>query len=142
MPNLRHLTADDYDAMIRLWKQASLRSLRLQGRDSRAALAAQLAAGQRAIGLEDNGQLIGAVLVTHDTRKGWINRLAVHPDYRRKGYATGLIAAAERELRAMGLQIFAVLIESDNNASVELFSREGYKAHDIVYMSKRDSDDV
>ena len=114
----------------------------MQGRDSRAAFAAQLAAGQRAIGLEDNGQLIGAVLVTHDTRKGWINRLAVHPDYRRKGYATGLIAAAERELRAMGLQIFAVLIESDNNASVELFSREGYKAHDIVYMSKRDSDDV
>jgi GNAT superfamily N-acetyltransferase len=128
--------------MIRLWKQASLQSLRLQGRDSRDAFAAQLAAGQRAIGLEDNGQLIGAVLVTHDTHKGWINRLVVHPDHRCKGYATELIAAAERELRAMGLQIFAVLIEADNNASEELFSREGYKAHDIVYMSKRDSDDV
>ena len=142
MPNLRHLTVDDHDAIIRLWKEAGLESVRLQGRDSHDAFAAQLAAGQRVIGLEDAGQLIGAVLVTHDTRKGWINRLAIHPDHRRKGYATELIAAAEQELRAMGFQIFAVLIEADNNASQELFAREGYKAHDIVYMSKRNSDDV
>jgi ribosomal protein S18 acetylase RimI-like enzyme len=142
MPNVRHLTVDDYDAIIRLWKEAGLESVRLQGRDSHDAFAAQLVAGQRVIGLEDAGQLIGAVLVTHDTRKGWINRLAVHPDYRRKGYATELIAAAERELRKMGFRIFAVLIEADNNASQELFTQEGYKAHDIVYMSKRNSEDV
>jgi predicted GNAT family acetyltransferase len=142
MPILRHLTVGDYDAIIRLWKQAGLRSVRLQGRDSRDAFAAQLAAGQRAIGLEDDGQLIGAVLATRDTRKGWINRLAVHPDHRRKGYATELIAAAEQELRAMGLQIFAVLIDADNDVSQELFAREGYKVHDVVYMSKRNSDEV
>jgi len=142
MPNLRHLTVDDYDAIIRLWKEAGLESVRVQGRDSHDAFATQLAAGQRVIGLEDAGQLIGAVLVTHDTRKGWINRLAIHPDHRRKGYATELIAAAERELREMGFQIFAVLIEADNNVSQELFAQEGYKAHGIVYMSKRNSDDV
>ena len=142
MPNLRHLTVDDYDAIICLWKEAGLESVRLQGRDSHDDFAAQLAAGQRVIGLEDAGQLIGAVLVTHDTRKGWINRLAVHPDHRRKGCATELIAAAERELREMGFRIFAVLIEAENNVSQELFAREGYKTHDIVYMSKRNSDDV
>jgi ribosomal protein S18 acetylase RimI-like enzyme len=142
MPSLRYLTSHDYDAIIHLWKQAGLHSVRLRGRDSHDAFAAQLAAGQKVIGLEDAGQLVGAILVTHDTRKGWINRLAIHPDYRRKGYAVQLIAAAEQELRAMGLQIFAVLVEADNNASQELFAREGYKTHDIVYMSKRDSDDV
>jgi len=142
MPRLRHLTMDDYDAIIRLWKQAGLESVRLEGRDSRDAFAAQLTAGQKIIGLEDDGQLIGTVVVTHDTRKGWINRLSIHPDCRRRGYAAKLIAAAEQELRAAGLQIFAVLIEADNNASRELFAREGYKTHDVAYMSKRDSDDV
>ncbi len=142
MPVLRRLTIDDYDAIIRLWRQAGLQSVRLQGRDSRDAFAAQLTAGQRIVGLEEGGQLIGAVVVTHDTRKGWINRLAIHPDYRRRGYAVRLIAAAEQELRASGLQIFAILIEADNDASRRLFAREGYKAHDVVYMSKRDSDDV
>lgn len=142
MPVLRRLTIDDYDAIIRLWRQAGLQSVRLQGRDSRDAFAAQLAAGQRIVGLEEGGQLIGAVVVTHDTRKGWINRLAIHPDYRRRGYAARLIAAAEQELRALGLKIFAVLIEADNDASRRLFAREGYKAHDMAYMSKRDSDEV
>ena len=114
----------------------------MEGRDSHGVFAAQLIAGQKIIGLEKGDRLIGTVVVTHDTRKGWINRLAIHPDYRRRGYAAKLIAAAEQELRAASLQIFAVLIEADNNASRELFAREGYKAHDVVYMSKRDSDDV
>jgi len=142
MPNLRHLTVDDYDSLIRLWKDAGLQSVRLQGRDGHDAFAAQLAAGQIAIGLEEGCQLIGTVLVTHDARKGWINRLAVHPDHRHKGCALQLIVAAEEELRAMGYRIFAVLIEADNNASRELFARQGYKAHDVIYMSKRDSNDI
>lgn len=142
MPVLRHLTIDDYDAVVQLWKQTGLRSVRLDGRDSRDAFAAQLEAGQKIIGLEDCGQLIGAVVVTHDVRKGWINRLAIHPEHRRRGYASKLITAAEQELRAAGFQIFAVLIEADNDASRRLFAREGYKAHDVLYMSKRDSDDV
>jgi GNAT superfamily N-acetyltransferase len=136
------LTSDDYDAIIGLWKEAGLQSTRLRGRDSRDAFAAQLAAGQRAIGLDDAGQLVGVVLVTHDTRKGWINRLAVHPDHRRRGYAAQLIAAAEQELRKMGFQIFAVLIEADNKASQEMFAQEGYRTSEVVYMSKRDSDDI
>jgi ribosomal protein S18 acetylase RimI-like enzyme len=142
MPGTRHLTIDNFGAIIRLWEQAGLQSMRLEGRDSRDAFAAQLAAGQKIIGLEEGGQLIGTVVVTHDTRKGWINRLVIHPDYRRRGYAAKLIVAAEQELRAAGLQIFAVLIEADNNASRELFAREGYKSHDVVYMSKRDSETV
>jgi hypothetical protein len=78
MPTLRHLTVDDYDAIIRLWEQAGLRSVRLHGRDSRDAFTAQLAAGQRAVGLEDEGQLLGAVLVTHDTeRVGSIGSLSI-----------------------------------------------------------------
>jgi ribosomal protein S18 acetylase RimI-like enzyme len=142
MPSLRYLTLDDYDAIIRLGKQAGLQSVRLRGRDSRDAFAAQLAAGQRVIGLEDAGQLVGAVLVTHDTRKGWINRSAVHPDHCGNGYAAQLIAAAEEELRKIGLQIFAVLVEADNNASQGIFAREGYKTSDVVYMSKRNNEDI
>jgi len=52
MPGLRHLITDDYDAIIRLWKETGLRSVRIHGRDSRDAFAAQLAAGQTVIGLE------------------------------------------------------------------------------------------
>jgi ribosomal protein S18 acetylase RimI-like enzyme len=139
---LRRLTVDDYDAILALWQRAGLDSIRPQGRDSREAFADQLAHGQVVLGLEDAGRLVACIVITDDTRKGWINRLAVEPDYRRQGLAARLVAEAERELRAKGIQIFAALIENENVASLGLFQREGYKTHDIVYVSKRDGEKV
>jgi ribosomal protein S18 acetylase RimI-like enzyme len=139
---LRRLTVDDYDTILALWQRAGLDTIRPQGRDSREAFADQLARGQVVLGLEDAGRLVACVVITDDTRKGWINRLAVEPDYRRQGLAARLVAEAERELRARGIQVFAALIEDENVASLSLFQREGYKTHDIYYVSKRDSKDV
>jgi ribosomal protein S18 acetylase RimI-like enzyme len=135
------LTIDDYDAITGLWQRAGL-PFRPNGRDSREAFATQLASGAQAlIGLEVDGALIGVVMTTHDGRKGWINRLAIDPDHRRRGYAKRLIAEAERTLRDMGFVVIGVLIESDNAPSLTLFQETGYEMHkdEIYYLSKRDS---
>ena len=139
---LRRLTVDDYDAILALWQRAGLDTIRPQGRDSREAFADQLARGQVVLGLEDAGRLVACVVITDDTRKGWINRLAVDPDCRRQGLAARLVAEAEKELRATGIQVFAALIENENATSLSLFQREGYKTHHIVYVSKRDGEKV
>jgi len=142
---IRPLGLDDYDALLALWQRARLHSLKPQGRDSRASLARQLASGvQTILGLEVNGQLVGAVTATHDSRKGWINRLVVDPDHRRRGYATRLIAVAEKVLREHGMCVIAALVESDNPASLALFQKAGYVEIDpaVHYLSKRDSDDA
>jgi ribosomal protein S18 acetylase RimI-like enzyme len=95
------------------------------------------------IGAFENGKLIGAVIASSDGRKGWINRLAVDPEYRRRGIAKALIAEAEKALRQKGLKIFCALIEDSNKASKELFRKCGYVEHrDIIYFSKRESDEV
>ena len=142
MITLRHLTVDDYDAILALWQHAGLDTIRPQGRDSREAFADQLARGQVVLGLEDAGRLLACVVITDDTRKGWINRLAVDPGYRRQGLAARLMLEAEQALREKGIHVFAALIEHENMASLNLFQREGYKMHNIVYVSKRDSKDV
>ncbi len=142
---IRELGLDDYDELLALWRRAGLHSLRPQGRDSRAGLARQLASGvQRILGLEVGGRLVGAVVATHDSRKGWINRLAIDPDHRRRGYAARLIVAAEEVLRAQGMRVIAALVESDNPASLALFRKMGYVEIDsgIHYLTKRDSDEV
>ena len=68
------------------------------------------------------------VFGTHDRRKGWINRLAVRPGYRRQGVARRLIEACEQALYAQGIGITAALIERDNAVSVDLFTDAGYVA--------------
>jgi GNAT superfamily N-acetyltransferase len=141
MPTVRRLTSADYEAAIALWQRSDLPSIRPQGRDSKAEFAQQIDRGQIVIGLEDDGKLVGIVVATNDTRKGWINRLAIDPNYRRKGYGAQLIHAAEEALRSIGIKVIGALIEDWNDASLTLFKREGYAVHsDIYYVSKRDSE--
>lgn len=137
------LTAADYDRMRALWEAAGL-PIRPNGRDSAEQFARQLAGGtQTALGVRVGDDLAGVVLATHDGRKGWINRLAVHPDFRRRGIGQYLIAEAERVLHAQGIRIVAALIEEWNTASLALFERAGYCRHpDIHYLSKRDAEEV
>jgi len=144
-PRIRQLGMDEYDKLLALWQRAGLHSVRPRGRDSRASLARQLASGvQTILGVEVDGQLVGAVVATHDSRKGWINRLAVDSDHRRQAHGARLIAAAEEVLREQGIHVIAALVESGNTASLALFRKTGYGEIDtgIHYLTKRDSDDA
>jgi ribosomal protein S18 acetylase RimI-like enzyme len=137
------LGADDYDAVRDLWSQTGLK-IRPVGRDSREQFAAQLSSGlQTVIGARAGERLVGVVLTTHDGRKGWINRLAVHPDCRRQGLGRRLVQEAERVLHDQGLTVIAALIEDGNTASLTLFQRAGYADFtEIHYVTKRENDDV
>lgn len=128
----------NYDEITTLWTRAGL-PVRAEGRDAPDAFARQIASGQqRAIGVRADGQLVGVAVLTHDGRKGWINRLAIAPAYRRRGLARALVVEAERWFtQVLGLEIWAALIESDNTESLALFAALGFRRHDIVYVSQR-----
>jgi ribosomal protein S18 acetylase RimI-like enzyme len=88
---------------------------------------------------ELNGRIVGTVLGTHDGRKGWINRLAVDTEFRRKNIAKKLVSEAEKWFEESGLEVFACVIEGDNTPSMELFKKLGYEEWDVRYFSKRKS---
>lgn len=138
-----HLDATHHAEIIDLWQRAGLH-IRPAGRDSIEAFARQMASGvQTPIGLRDGARLVAVVLATHDSRKGWINRLAVDPDYRRQGLGTQLIRLCEAHFHALGIDIWAALIEDWNEASLALFRQAGYDlADDITYASRRSRADV
>lgn len=138
------LTVNDYDAIMDLWKAAGLTTIKPTGRDSRESFEQQMARGiQAVIGIYDGERLIGLVMATHDTRKGWVNRLAVHPDFRGQGIGGQLVRAAEEYLASEGIGIYAAMIETDNAASLATFKREGYHVHeDMVYVTKRITDGI
>jgi ribosomal protein S18 acetylase RimI-like enzyme len=139
----RALTIKDYDEMLRLWEEADLNS-RPRGRDSKESIKEQMtAAPDFFLGAFEDRQLIGVVIVSSDGRKGWINRLAVHPNYRRQGIATTLVAKAENTLRRRGIHIFAALIMESNIVSKKLFRELGYEElKEVSYFSKRDYTDA
>lgn len=141
-PRIRRLQLADYPAIIALFGVCGL-TPRVRGRDSRRNVARQLRARSNVyLGAFDKGRLVGTVLATHDTRKGWINRLAILPEYRLRGLAQKLVRAAERGLRARGMEIFAALIDEDNAASQSLFAKLGYDAQGVLYYRRKLRDDI
>jgi ribosomal protein S18 acetylase RimI-like enzyme len=140
---VRELTPAFIPQVLPLWHAAGLQ-VKPSGRDHPKRIEQEIAAyPHNFIGAFDGERLVGVVVATWDGRKGWINRLAVHPEYRRQKLGQALITAAEQELERRGALIIAALIEPDNDASLKLFESSGFdKYPDIVYVSKRKEPNV
>ena len=140
---VRSLRNDEYDTLMHVWHAAGL-PCKPKGRDSREHIAREIRQGAGFfLVAELDGEMIGSVFGTSDGRKGWINRLAVLPEYQRQGIGHLLVRKAERRLHESGIEIIACLIETWNTVSLQAFERMGYVRHDdIIYFTKRKSPDV
>jgi N-acetylglutamate synthase len=137
---IRRLTIDQYDDIIRVWSDAGL-EYRPLGRDSRAMIAKEMQfSGAAFFGYFDNSRMIGVVIANYDGRRGWINRLAVDPDCRGRGIAGQLIREGEKFLKSLGALVICALIHEFNTPSMTCFEKDGYSAMpEIEYFSKRSS---
>ena len=136
---IRQLKSEDYDSVISLWNSANL-SVRPKGRDSYKKINEQIRSNNTILLVaEFNKNIVGTILGTHDGRKGWINRLAVDAEFRRKNIAKRLVSEIERRFEKIGLEVVACLIEGRNTVSVEVFKKLGYEEWDVKYFSKRKS---
>lgn len=140
---IRALGPGDCEGLLGLWREAGLPH-RPGGRDSRSALLDQMRRDPELfLGAFVDGQLVGSAIATFDGRKGWINRLAVAPAWRRRGIARRLIGEAEDRLRRRGALVVAALVERENTASIALFQACGFGlAPQVLYLTKRDPRDA
>jgi N-acetylglutamate synthase len=138
---IRRLVSADHDALLRVWAVAGL-PYKPFGRDSRENLSIEMDRTETGfLGAFVDDRLVGVVLATWDGRKGWINRLAIDPDFRSHGIGERLIREAEAFLESLGAAIIACLIEEHNLPSMSLFQKTGYIYHpEVYYFSKRKSD--
>ncbi|MDF1563890.1 MAG: GNAT family N-acetyltransferase [Deltaproteobacteria bacterium] len=134
---LRPIEPGELAALHRLWEEAGLPH-EPEGRDTLAELERQRARDADLwLGAYLADRLVGSVVGTDDGRKGWINRLAVHPELRRTGLARRLVEACEAAFRARGRIIVTALVEHQNEASLAFFEEAGYQLRrDVLYLRK------
>ncbi|MDZ7859551.1 MAG: GNAT family N-acetyltransferase [Candidatus Krumholzibacteriota bacterium] len=140
---IREFSIEDYDSLLKLWNDSNL-PYKPVGRDRRDRIERELEAANAVFLVALVGdKMAGSVFGTHDGRKGWINRLAVAPEYQQQGVARMLVERVEEILLTLGIEITACLIENWNGDSMKVFEKLGYTRHsDIVYFSKRKNPDV
>lgn len=82
------------------------------------------------------GILVGTVLAGYDGVRGWVQKVAADPNYRRKGIASLLMKTAEQTLREAGCPKVNLQTRSDNAAAIEFYKDAGYAIEDRVSMSR------
>ena len=69
---------------------------------------------------------------------GWIASIGVHPDYRRQGLGSRLLAACEGEL---GLERIRLTLRASNREARALYDKSGYYAIDVWRRYYHDGED-
>lgn len=128
----------DYPKLIKIWDKSGL-PYKPGGRDSQLNIEKEVKLNNNQfLFAKVNKTFVGSILVTHDGRKGWINRVAVIPEFRGKGIARKLVERAEKWLDQQGIGIYACQIEDYNQDSFEAFKKMGYIPFEgIHYLTKR-----
>lgn len=137
---LRSYRPGDRVALVSLWSICELtRPWNDPNRDIDRKLAMD---AENLLVLEEDGRLIGSVMVGYEGHRGWINYLAVHPDRRRQGLGRLLMHDAERRLRGLGCPKVNLQVRTSNEAAREFYRQIGYRVDEAVSFGKRLEDDA
>lgn len=88
------------------------------------------------VGLID-GRLAASVMAGYDGHRGWINYLAVDPEYQRMGLGRLLMQQAERHLANAGCPKINLQIRSDNSDARGFYESLGFVQDPVVSYGKR-----
>lgn len=121
--------------MVALWEAAGLTR---PWNDPRADFDLALATATSAVLLtEQDGAIIGSVMVGFDGHRGWVYYLATSPESRLQGIGRRLMRAAEEWLSAIGSPKIQLMVRGDNTAARGFYDALGYELQDVVTIGKR-----
>jgi ribosomal protein S18 acetylase RimI-like enzyme len=88
-----------------------------------------------------NSLLIASVMGGYDGHRGWINYLAVHPDFQGQGYAQQMMKSVESELRKIACPKINLQIRSGNAKVMKFYQKLGFTDDRVLSMGKRLEED-
>ncbi|WP_141433145.1 GNAT family acetyltransferase [Bacillus sp. 03113] len=130
----REFTLNDFDAVTNLWKKAGLilsRSDTFEGMKEKLKRDPELF-----FVLEDSTRIIGVVMGSYDGRRGWINHLAVDPEYQGRNIGQKIMAELELRFKQAGCEKINLLIELDNEKVQGFYKKQGFKKDELIFMEK------
>ena len=125
---IRPVTIEDYDAIFELWNSTEQTRRALNPvDDSREGIARYLKRNpDTCFAAVTEDRIIGVILSGHDGRRGIIHHMCVHPDHRRSGIASRLVAEAEEALQKEGIRKIFGLVFKDNDGANAFWEDRGY----------------
>lgn len=135
--DIRLMTHRDYEEVYQLWMSCAGMGLNNLD-DSREGIAGFLKRNPDTCFVAViSDQIVGAILVGSDGRRGYIYHTAVHPDYRRMGIAGKLVEHALNALEQIGIHKVALVVFERNENGNIFWEKMGFTVReDLVYRNK------
>ncbi len=132
---IRPFKPDDAESVVALWRKCDLiRPWNDPHRD----IERKLRVGPEwfLVGVLE-GQIVATVMAGYEGHRGWLNYLAVAPEFQRRGFGRAIVSEAERLLRQAGCPKINLQIRTSNQGVIEFCRHLGYSVDDVVSMGKR-----
>jgi ribosomal protein S18 acetylase RimI-like enzyme len=132
---IRLARPDDVQPVRELWGGA--RSEHATTEDTAERVAVAVDAGALLVAVVD-GEVVGALVAGFDGWRGNVYRLAVAPEFRRRGLGLRLVAAGEARLRELGAPRVTALVAFDDAIARGFWEAAGYAADPVMGRMVRD----
>jgi len=128
------LVADDAQAAAALWASVGLTR---PWNDPLADFArAVTGATSTVLGLRDDGELVGTVMVGNDGHRGWAYYLAVSPALRGRGLGALLMRSGEEWLKERGVVKIQLMVRQTKGEVHAFYEHLGYEISEVSVLAK------
>ena len=132
---IRPFALTDEEQVIELWQRCELtRPWNDPRKDVQRKLTTQ---PELFLVLKLDGKVVGTAMGGYDGHRGWINYLAVAPDFRGRGLGRHLMAKLEELLLARDCPKLNLQVRAGNEVAIGFYSKLGYAQDEVVSFGKR-----
>lgn len=134
-PKIRPFALDDTEAVIAIWQACDLVR---PWNDPHKDIARKMQMNPELfLVAEPDGQLVGTVMGGYEGHRGWVNYLAVSPQYQKQGIGRALMAEVEARLLEIGCPKINLQVRSSNTAVIQFYDHLGYQIDEVISLGKR-----
>jgi ribosomal protein S18 acetylase RimI-like enzyme len=132
---IRPFRPADEEAVVSLWEACGLTR---PWNDPRKDIARKLSVQPELFLVgEYDESIVASVMGGYDGHRGWVNYLAVHPQYRRRGYGQAVMKYLEQRLLELGCPKVNLQVRASNDSALDFYRRIGYARDEVVGLGRR-----
>ena len=121
---IRECHPEEAEALLALWQAAGTSP---SVTDTIADIRGAMESSASILVAKVDQRIVGSLIATFDGWRGHMYRIAVHPDYRRRGIGRALVAEGEKCLAKLGVKRITALVEEKYPWAIAFWSSVGYE---------------